>query len=82
MQAITTKYLGPTNNRGARVKAKCQAGSVTIAWDHSKDSDENHDAAAKALAVKLGWLGVWHGGALPDATGYCYVLSNPSVVVQ
>lgn len=29
-QAIVTKFLGPTNYRGSRVKATCQAGSVTI----------------------------------------------------
>ena len=52
MQAIVTKYLGPTNNRCARVKATAQAGSVTISWDCALDVDANHDAAAIALAVK------------------------------
>lgn len=27
MQAIETKYLGPTNTRGSRIKASAQAGS-------------------------------------------------------
>jgi hypothetical protein len=32
-QAIETKYIGPTNTRGAKVKASCYAGSLTIDWD-------------------------------------------------
>ena len=30
MQAIEMQYLGPTNFRGARIKATAQAGSITI----------------------------------------------------
>lgn len=32
MQAIVTKYLGPTNHRGARIVAKAQAGRKVYAW--------------------------------------------------
>lgn len=73
MQAITTKYLGPTNYRGARVKATCEAGSVTVSWDHALGSEENHDAACRALALKLGWHGQWLGGDLPNTCGKAYV---------
>lgn len=55
MQAITTKYIGPTNFRGSRVKATAQAGSVTIPWDCAHNADENHRLAARILATKLGW---------------------------
>lgn len=41
--AIVTKFLGPSNTRGARVKATVTSGkSVTISWDHSLRPDENH----------------------------------------
>lgn len=78
MQAIVTKYLGPTNYRGARVKARCQAGSLTLSWDHSVNSDVNHAEAARRLALKLHWnenntFGELVGGGLPDGTGNCYV---------
>lgn len=79
MQAISTKYLGPTNHRGGRVKAKCQAGSVTVEWDHARGIEENHDAACRALLIKLGWTlangykGTWSGGGTPDGTGNTYV---------
>lgn len=75
-QAILTKYLGPTNTRGARVKAWCQAGSVTLVWDDALDVNANHDRAAESLAKKLKWLDRhWLAGAsLPDNTGNCYIL--------
>ena len=45
--AIVTKFLGPTNNRGSRVKATMPSGkSVTIDWDHALDSEGNHNRAA------------------------------------
>lgn len=45
--AIVTKFLGPTNTRGSRVKATTPSGqSVTIGWDHALDSDANHTRAA------------------------------------
>ena len=66
MQAIITKYLGPSNVRGSRIKATCQAGSVTLTWDDSLNSTANHRAAALALATKLKWDGNWLGGGLPS----------------
>lgn len=71
-QAITTKFLAPTNHKGARIKASADAGHVTVDWDYSLNVEGNHKAAAKALVSHLGWSGVWHGGALPG-TGYAFV---------
>ncbi len=83
MQAIVTKYLGPTNNRGARVKATADAGSVTVSWDYTLNSDGNHDGAARELAKRLGWNAETHGklvgGGAPDGTGNCYVFVKGSV---
>lgn len=73
MQSIETKYLGPTNNRGARIKASAQAGAVTVSYDHALSVVENHDAAALALAVKLGWRGRWNGGGRANGVGYNFV---------
>lgn len=55
LQAITTKYLAPTNTRGARVKATASAGSVIIAWDHALNPVDNHYAAALALTDRMEW---------------------------
>lgn len=84
-QAITTKYLGPTNFRGARVKATSQAGSLTLPWDDAKGIDDNHYAAALALAMKFDWVrqydldkGTIHivGGGMPDGRGNVYIIAE------
>jgi hypothetical protein len=49
MQAITTKYFGPTNARGSRIKATAERGSITVPYDHSLTNQANHVAAAQAL---------------------------------
>lgn len=76
LQAITTKYLAPTNSRGARIKATATAGSITIPWDHAVDACANHYAAARAFALGRGWtddtgeIRPHAFGALPDGKGY------------
>jgi hypothetical protein len=75
-QAIVTKYIGPSNIRGSRVKATAAAGSVTLHWDSSLNSDDNHARAAEALATKYGWRGNWYGGGMPDGRGNVYVCSD------
>lgn len=67
MQAIQTRYFGPSNVRGSRIKATCAAGSITVGYDHALNSEKNHEAAAIALIAKLGWQDVldeMHGGQL------------------
>jgi hypothetical protein len=80
MQAIVTKYYGPTNTRGSKVKAITDAGSVTISGDSSLNAADLHRAAAEALAEKLGWVGDYYGelvqGWLPDTVrGFAYVFT-------
>jgi hypothetical protein len=55
-QAVRTRYIGPGNVRGSRIVARSSSGhSLTLTWDDSLNSDENHRAGAKALVRKLGW---------------------------
>jgi hypothetical protein len=72
-QAITTKYLPPTNFKGSRIKASCAAGSITLQLDHALNTEDNHAKAAKALANKFKWTGNWFMGGMPDDSGYCFV---------
>ena len=73
-QSIVTRYFGPTNHKGSRVAAISASGHrLTLHWDDALNSDENHTAAAVALARKLGWSGDWHGGAMGTGDGYCFV---------
>jgi hypothetical protein len=71
-QAIHTKYYGPTNYRGSRIRATAEVGSVTVAYNHAMDVYNNHRAAALALAEKYRWVADWVGGALPGP-GYAFV---------
>ena len=79
MQTIITKYLGPTNQRGSRIKARQSASyagtpqSATIAWDYGLNVEHNHKAAAIAFAAKMGWHGNWAGGS---GGGESYVFVN------
>lgn len=75
MQAIVTKYFGPTNQRGSRIKAKAEAGFAWHIYDSALSADENHRAAAELLCKKLGWVSAPNNfyttlaqGQLPDGS--------------
>jgi hypothetical protein len=78
-QAIQTKFLRPTNSRGAKVKAFAAAGSVTISWDHRLNPEQNHRAAAEMFANRMNWTGTWIAGTLPagDMVFTLVELSDP-----
>jgi hypothetical protein len=66
-QAIVTTFHGPTDTKGARYSARCEAGRVTVPIDHALSSEDNHFAVAAKLIQKLGWdTASWYGGSLPD----------------
>jgi hypothetical protein len=75
-QAVTTKWIAPTNTKGSRIKAKCAAKTITVGWNHSMGVEENHRAAAKALIGQLEWFGEWVQGTLPDESGDCFVCAK------
>jgi len=73
MQAIVTKYHGPTDTKGSRVSARCDAGRIITDWQDNLNSDQNHYRAAALLQLKLGWDKGYHGrmvgGSLPQGMG-------------
>ena len=75
MQAIQTRWIGPTNFRGSRVRAFSEAfpRGVIVGWDYALGVEGNHDAAARAFIKAKGWHGVWVRGAAPDNKGTVYV---------
>ncbi len=86
-QAIATKWIGPTNHRGSRVKAYAECGlSVTIPWDDALDVAQNHHAAARAFveaqdqrSAAMGWgLSGWHGAYVSGSTAEGYVFVRVS----
>ncbi|PMX08447.1 MULTISPECIES: hypothetical protein [unclassified Pseudomonas] len=72
MQAIVTKYLGPTNTKTSRIKAYCLTDTkgLTVSWDHGKSSDENHKDAAEAFKALKNWSNYTATvmGSMPDGT--------------
>ena len=79
MQAIQTKYLPCTDRKGARIKATCAAGSITITYPHELSGQAVHRAAAEALVDKV-WKGKIKdkllGGSLKDGSSV-FVFDNP-----
>jgi len=74
MQAIETKYVPATNHKGSRVIARSSSGQrVTLDWDHAKNSEGNHLAAARALAEKFDWFGTWVSGGSLSGKGEVFV---------
>ncbi len=79
-QAITTKYLSATNRRCSRIKATAAAGSLTLPYDDSLNTENAHAKVAHALACKLGWPGDYYIGGMPDDRGYCFVSGEPQTL--
>ena len=76
MQAIKTKYLSATNTKHSRIKAECEAGSLTVSYNHSYDAIGMHRYAAFELIKKLEWGNViLHTGELKDC--FVHVLEYP-----
>lgn len=83
MQAIITKYLGPTNTRGARIRATIhnnfsnKSESLTIPFDAADSDRTNHATAAMMLARKLicNDVNPWQCGELPNG-GYVFVMQG------
>jgi hypothetical protein len=71
MQAIRTKFAGPTNTRGSRIIATSYKARSTFPYDYELDLDANHARAAELHAAKA-----WRtdapvrltSGTLPDGS--------------
>lgn len=73
MEAITVKFIALTNQCGARLKAKCAAGSIVVGYPQDLDQAEAHEYAFKQLMLKLNWDSVgWASGVIHTGE-YVYV---------
>lgn len=86
MYAIRTRYLGPTDNYGSRIKAQTHPTgqlSVTISYPHELSGSDCHYAAVQALIAKAAklpdnWLPVdgWNADQhieTEDSRGYIFL---------
>lgn len=80
-QAIHVRFAGPTDYRGSRYIAKCQAGRKVWQSDHALNPADNARKAAEALRDHLQWNTPRHGdlagGAMPDGS-YVFVFVERS----
>ena len=87
-QAIATRYLCPTNTRGARIRATCDRASITISFPYGNGLAEAHAVAVRALLDKFhkedasdgdfrfrSWPAFerWVCGGMPQASKDAYV---------
>lgn len=64
MQHIETKYIGASNTKPSRIRAKATCGkSVLISYPHDATNDAHaHAMAADKLRVQLGWGAMFEAG--------------------
>ena len=81
--AIHTKYIGPSNTKGARIKAtirrdKKTRWSVTVPFDHSLDCEQRHAHAAFTLIGKYLpstlYETLYLAGSTLDNAGYVFTV--------
>jgi hypothetical protein len=67
MVAITSRYHGPTDTRGSKVRATANGHTATVPYASELDREANHRAAVVALCAKLGWdADRFFGGSMAD----------------
>ena len=71
MQAIVTKYHGPTDRHGARISAECDGVKVTIPYPHELSGADVHARAAREVCRRIGMTGRLVAAEL--AHGYVFV---------
>ena len=85
MIAITTKFHGPTNTKGARITAKASNGhSITLDYhgiDASTD-EAKYKHTAYALCKKMAWGGTLLGGGTADGFVFVFVPASVSSCVR
>ena len=81
MTIIKTKFLGPTNSRGSRIKAMANGFTVTIPYPYAKSYEmAAHYEAVKALVEKhnLDW-DISNMGYGSDEYGYYFTFKHSTL---
>lgn len=76
---IRTKYLGPTDTRGARIRATDGTRTVTIPYPHELSVEDAHgEAAEKLILILMDEDGdervEYHMARSAKDDGYCFYL--------
>jgi hypothetical protein len=80
MTIIKTKYLSPTNTRGARIKAMANGFNVSIPYPYQLSHELVHFEAVKALITKhnLDW-NISNMGYGSDNDGYYFTFASSTI---
>ncbi len=78
MQAIQTKYIAPSNNKGARIQAISYAKTIVLPYAYELDNEANHKLVCMTLMEVLGWEFAINTGQLKDGS-YVHTLLNKEV---
>lgn len=80
MVIIKTKYLPPSNTRGARIKSWANGFTVTIPYPHELSHEYYHYEAVKALIAKhkLNW-NIENMGFGSDNNGYYFTFADSTI---
>ena len=80
MQAITTRFHGPTDCKGPRISATSGGGHrvyIDVPDNMHSGSEDTHGLAAVALCKKLGWTGRMVAGATRDGYAFVFLPRSP-----
>ncbi len=80
MQTITTKYLGPTDKRGARIVATTSSGvRAVVPFSYDVSTEDCHRLAALAVYDKCGWTGRMIAGETRSGYVWVFVDDAPEI---
>lgn len=82
-QAIVTKFIAPTNSRGARIKVSSWQGNKFYSYDYA--ANDAHKAAFDLWLTEKNeqmereygienWFSISDWGSNPDGTGNTYII--------
>lgn len=77
--AVVTKFLGPTNSKGARIKATCFRGSIIVSYGYDSVATA-HTNAVKTLCAKFwpeGNQAILASAEYVDGCGYVAIVDFP-----
>lgn len=80
MTSIITRYIGPTNYKGARIVADAgMKRRVIISFPH--DARDPHQVAALALCKKFGWKGTLVQGGMERGSAFVFLDSEATIQI-
>lgn len=69
---ITTKKLGATNTKGARIVATGGGHKITIPYPYEFNTFDAHLSAARIIADKMGWVTMAFSDS-PNRKGFVFM---------